>query len=69
MSDDSRAFWIKIRRGLIIVIDAIDERFALPTVRAIDPPFAPAPPANGFTPQSERPQSATARVTPRKDMG
>lgn len=34
---NDREFWIQIRRGLIVMIDAIDHRFALPTVRSSAP--------------------------------
>jgi hypothetical protein len=44
-----REFWIQIRRGLIVMLDAIDVRFALNTVR----PSAPAsPPSRATTPES-----------------
>lgn len=54
---NDRDFWIQIRRGLIMVIDAIDHRFALNSVR----PSAPASPQNGATRQYEPPQNAPAR--------
>jgi hypothetical protein len=67
MSTDSREFWIQVRRGLILIIDAIDVRFALPSVRTRV--SAPAPPSNGFTPQSERPADGASSITVRKDGG
>lgn len=33
-----REFWIQIRRGLIIMLDAIDHKFALNSVRPSAPP-------------------------------
>jgi hypothetical protein len=35
---NDREFWVQIRRGLIVMIDAIDQKFALNSVR----PSAPA---------------------------
>lgn len=67
---ESRDFWIQVRRGLIMIIDAIDTRFALPSVRSPEAPFSAsvsAPPRNGFTPQPEPPQTASARPTSGKD--
>jgi hypothetical protein len=34
---NDREFWIQIRRGLIVMLDAIDVRFALNTVRSSAP--------------------------------
>lgn len=51
-----REFWIQIRRGLIIMLDAIDQKFALNSVR----PSAPASlQIHGAAPES--PPSAVAQ--------
>ena len=70
--NDSREFWVQVRRGLIMIIDAIDSRFALPSVRSSEAPFSasvPAPPVNGFTPKSERPATGASSNSVRKDQG
>lgn len=52
-----REFWIQFRRALIIMLDAIEHRWALPVARPRDFPYeAPAQPRNGVTPQSEIPR-------------
>lgn len=45
---NDREFWIQMRRGLIVMLDAIDQRFALNSVR----PSTPAPLLKGPTPES-----------------
>lgn len=34
---NDRDFWVQVRRGLIMVIDAIDQRFALNSIRSSAP--------------------------------
>lgn len=48
---NEREFWIEIRRGLILMLDAIDQRFALNSVR----PSAPAA-LRGLPPESQASQ-------------
>ena len=72
MTSDSREFWVQIRRGLILIIDAIDARFALPSVRSAEPKVtvnvsATAPPNNGFVPPAERGAHGASSIHVRKD--
>ena len=52
-----REFWVRIRRALILIVDTIEDQYALPHARPAElPQIAPAPHHNGAAPQSEIPR-------------
>lgn len=57
---NDRDFWLQVRRGLITVIDAIDQKFALNHIRA-DLSAPASLPILGATRQHEPPHQAPAR--------
>lgn len=62
---NDRDFWVQVRRGLIMVIDAIDQKFALNHIRADI--SAPAPLQTiGAARHHEPPQTAPARSSPER---
>ncbi len=49
---NDREFWIQIRRGLIVMLDAIDQKFALNSVRPSVPTSLQFKPAGAEPPTS-----------------
>ena len=56
---NEREFWVQFRRALVIMLDAIEHRYALPVARPREMPLdnVPARPSNGAPPQSEIPRA------------